>query len=169
MYGGNIRGIRMAITGEVESHPGTPRASTDMTAVHFPMAGASATRYYSAQKPRDGMARILVVEEMPLRKLFARVLVNDGHDVTAVGTAVQTLRALREQTFDLLIIDLNLPGTPGETFARGLHRRFPAMKHRLLSGLSATDTLWAPFDVHELQQRANIISVTLPPAARAPL
>lgn len=58
------------------------------------------------------MARILVVEEMPLRKLFARVLANDGHDVTAVGTPVQTLRVLPEQAFDLLIIDLNLPGRP---------------------------------------------------------
>jgi DNA-binding response OmpR family regulator len=116
------------------------------------------------------MARILVVEEMvPLRRLFARALASDGHDVTAVGTAVQTLRILRQKTFDLMIIDLNLPGTPGETFARGLHRRFPAMKviilrrgDRLVLGLSATDTFWAPFDVGELQKRVNI-SVTLPP------
>ena len=59
-------------------------------------------------------ARVLVVEdEEILRDLLKSVLKEEGYDVDAVETGEQALKALDRELYDLVLLDLNLPGMYG--------------------------------------------------------
>jgi DNA-binding response OmpR family regulator len=58
--------------------------------------------------------RILLVEDhQDSADMLALVLRGNGHDVLAVGTAGDALRACGEASFDLLISDIGLPDFDG--------------------------------------------------------
>lgn len=63
------------------------------------------------------MARILSVDDEPLIRTFLRVtLESAGHEVTAVASGAEALDRLRAETFDLILLDLMMPGMSGEEF-----------------------------------------------------
>ena len=58
--------------------------------------------------------RVLVVDDEPgIRLSLEGVLGDDGYDVRAVGTGEACLSALREQVFDVVLLDVWLPGIDG--------------------------------------------------------
>ena len=58
--------------------------------------------------------RILLVEDEPaLADAVGYALRGDGHDVEAAPDGERALEALQQETFDLLILDLMLPGISG--------------------------------------------------------
>ena len=60
------------------------------------------------------MERVLVVEDNDsLREVLAKVLVNSGYDVGAVGCAEDALSAMRQDDFAIVLCDLKLPGKNG--------------------------------------------------------
>ena len=60
------------------------------------------------------MARILVVEDEPaLADAVEYALRGDGHGVDTVGDGEEALSAMRERPYDLLVLDLMLPGVSG--------------------------------------------------------
>ena len=60
------------------------------------------------------MARILIVEDNPDNmKLFRALLSLKGHQVTALLSGDGLLEALAEQTPDLVLMDIQLPGRDG--------------------------------------------------------
>jgi DNA-binding response OmpR family regulator len=75
--------------------------------------------------------RILVVEDDPgLRNLYRSTLVLAGFDVSETNTGYGALRLLDAQSFDLVVLDLMLPGISGETVraeiaSQALTRRIP--------------------------------------------
>ena len=57
------------------------------------------------------MAKILVVEDNPdFQELLTAFLGHAGHDVTAAETAAEALKYTAETAFDLLLLDVMLPG-----------------------------------------------------------
>lgn len=59
-------------------------------------------------------ARILVAEDVPAaRLLLAAVLERAGHQVTAAADGARALAAMHSAAFDLLILDLHMPGMDG--------------------------------------------------------
>jgi CheY-like chemotaxis protein len=57
---------------------------------------------------------VLIVDDSAVdRKVLKRALENLRFNVTAVGAAEQCLRALEGQSFDIALIDINMPGTNG--------------------------------------------------------
>lgn len=59
-------------------------------------------------------ASILVVDDEPtVRSLFKEVLGKQGHAVVAVGTSAEGLQRVKEQDFDLVFLDLKMPGMDG--------------------------------------------------------
>lgn len=59
-------------------------------------------------------ARILAVDDEPANlEILARYLESKGHATTGAGDAAQALAALRTQRFDLVLLDLILPGRTG--------------------------------------------------------
>lgn len=58
--------------------------------------------------------RVLIVEDSPsLAAMYVGVLENDGFEVVHVGTGENALQVLNQQTFDVVLLDLELPGMSG--------------------------------------------------------
>jgi len=126
-------------------------------------------------------ARILIVEDEPqLRGLMRLYLERDGHRVTDAGDGPTALAAYDADGCDLVILDLMLPGMPGETVLEALRnagdvpvlitsaKRTDAER---IAGLraGADDYLAKPFNPHELTARvAAILRRTLGAVADAP-
>ena len=73
-------------------------------------------------------ANILVVDdEEMIRVLFREVLENSGHSVTTAETGFEVLELVKQRDFDLVFIDLKMPGMVGDE----LVGRIKAIKPRL--------------------------------------
>jgi len=115
--------------------------------------------------------RILVVEdERCLALLLRRVLLEERHTVDVAGDGVQGLDLASRDTYDLVILDLMLPGRDGLEVCREL--RAAGVKAPVLmltaraavedrvAGLNAgaDDYLVKPFAMEELLARVNALS-----------
>ncbi len=70
------------------------------------------------------MARILVVEDDELIRVSLRgILTLHGHAVTVAGDAGEARATLAEETVDLILLDVWLPGENGITLCREIRRR----------------------------------------------
>jgi two-component system OmpR family response regulator len=117
-------------------------------------------------------ARVLVVEDDErIRELILLHLDLEGLVPTAVGDGHTALRLAREQPFDLLILDLMLPGLDGVTLCRAVRRESRNTDSPILMltarreesdkvlGLDsgADDYLTKPFGVRELIARVRAL------------
>ena len=69
------------------------------------------TRFYSPDSPGR---RILLVEDNPVNQLAASLLLGQwGHDVHSVGSGEEALSVLADREFDLVLMDLEMPGING--------------------------------------------------------
>lgn len=60
------------------------------------------------------MARILVIDdETPNREVISTILRREGHDVQGAWSAENALAALTGVDFDVILLDVNLPGMSG--------------------------------------------------------
>ncbi|MEA1984576.1 MAG: response regulator [Euryarchaeota archaeon] len=60
------------------------------------------------------MAHVLIVEDEPLNMELAVKLVEmEGHDVTQALTGEEALVKVKESNFDLILLDIMLPGISG--------------------------------------------------------
>ena len=58
--------------------------------------------------------RILVVDDDPqIRRAMKSTLINRGYEVSDSRTGEEALDRLRSETYDLLLLDMNMPGTGG--------------------------------------------------------
>ena len=105
------------------------------------------------------MERILVVEDDPdVREACACRLGREGYEVAAVATAEEALSLVAAREFDLLIVDLCLPGMDGAELCRTIrtgHEAFAmpimmvtSMEKRMGIHVSAADARWAPVDCY---------------------
>ena len=117
-------------------------------------------------------ARVLVVEDDDhIRELVALHLGLEGHTAVAVADGAEALALARAEPFDLLILDLMLPGLDGVTLCRAVRRdsRNTATPILMLTarreetdkvlGLDsgADDYLTKPFGVRELVARVRAL------------
>ncbi len=71
-----------------------------------------------APPPSDDAAHLLVVDDdRRIRALIARYLTGQGYRVTAAGNAQEARAKLRALSFDLIILDVMMPGESGLEFA----------------------------------------------------
>jgi len=60
------------------------------------------------------MSRILIVDDSPpARSLIRAIVTLDGHNVSEAATGEEALAALAGERFDLMILDLVMPGVDG--------------------------------------------------------
>ena len=118
------------------------------------------------------MSRVLVVEdEAHIRELIQLHLGLEGLEIDAVGDGQEALVRVNSQPFDLIILDLMLPGVDGISIARAIRREGPNSDVPILMltarseesdkvlGLEsgADDYLSKPFGVRELVARARAL------------
>jgi len=126
--------------------------------------------------------RVLLVEdERHIRDLVQLHLGLEGCDTTAVGNGEEALALLRQQAFDLVVLDLMLPGLDGLTVLKVLRREplnadvpvllLTARREETdkVLGLEtgADDYLTKPFGVRELIARVRAL-MRRPRSSRAP-
>ncbi len=114
-------------------------------------------------------AHILVVDDdARLRDLLQRYLVNNGYLVTVAGDAEEAKARLKALAFDLIVLDVMLPGQNGVDFTGELRRDsdLPILlltargePEDRISGLEAgaDDYLVKPFEPRELLLRVGTI------------
>ncbi len=112
--------------------------------------------------------RILLVEDdRTLRTALRDALTGEGHEVATAADGHEARAALREHRFDLLVLDVMLPGPSGLELLRELRRRDAATPVLLLTArgdegdkvlgleLGADDYVTKPFSLRELLARVK--------------
>lgn len=84
--------------------------------------------------PGEGRQVLLVEDETRLREMLTRAIYEMGFSPTAVGQAEAALRLMDARPFDILMVDLNLPGMGGLDFLEQVHARWPATQAIILTG-----------------------------------
>ncbi len=111
------------------------------------------------------MARILIVEdEKPISELLRRNLTLTGHECSEAACGEHALRLLEECQFDLIVLDLMLPGMSGLDVLRKTHvpviiltARGGLMNRVEGLNLGADDYIVKPFETIELLARVNAV------------
>lgn len=77
--------------------------------------------------------RILVVDDEPcLRRTLERALRTLGHEPVTVGDPRHAYELLESGDFDLVLLDINLPGMSGDALFLAIVRRSPELAGRVL-------------------------------------
>jgi two-component system OmpR family response regulator len=111
---------------------------------------------------------LIVDDDREIRRLVGRFLTENGLRATAVGDAVEADAALAGGAFDLVVLDLMLPGEDGLSFARRLRQRdkLPILMltargedtDRIVGlEIGADDYLAKPFNPRELLARIRAV------------
>lgn len=127
------------------------------------------TDHTAATAPDDDAPHLLVVDDdTRIRSLLARFLTENGFRITMAGTAEEARRKLESLEFDLIILDVMMPGETGVELTKSL-REEKDVPILMLTALSETDSriegleagaddyLPKPFDPRELILRVNNI------------
>lgn len=115
--------------------------------------------------------RVLIIDdEAPLRQTFTRMMRQIGCEVSAAGDGVEGLQILAGATYDLVYLDIHLPGgLDGLQVLKEMMRLYPTMPVVLLTAhaslqsaiealrLGATDYLVKPIDPDTLLARTRVI------------
>jgi DNA-binding NtrC family response regulator len=114
-----------------------------------------------------GTGRVLLVDdERALRRILQRGLARVGFEVIEAGNGRTALELLRQQHFDVVISDVQMPVMNGLELLEAVSMEHAAVPVVLMSGslhvsgkdsalrLGAFDFLRKPFDIAELQQSA---------------
>ena len=131
----------------------------------------------------DQKARILVIDDdLRLRDLLKRYLSEQGYTVQTVPDAASMKRLMTRENFDLLVLDLMLPGEDGLSLCRQLRAEKNDIPIIMLTArgedvdriigleMGADDYLAKPFNPRELLARIHAVlrrrpAATTPPAA----
>jgi two-component system phosphate regulon response regulator OmpR len=128
----------------------------------------------------DAQPHLLVVDDdQRLRDLLRRYLTGEGFRVTAAADAEEAEAKCEAMVFDLLVLDIMLPGASGLELTQRLREQGGTPILLLsakgepddrIAGLSAgaDDYLMKPFEPRELVLRINAILRRARPAAAAP-
>ncbi|KQY99786.1 two-component system response regulator [Pseudolabrys sp. Root1462] len=129
------------------------------------------------QLPDDAPHLLVVDDDRRIRDLLSRFLAGEGFRVTTADNAADARAKLAGLSFDLIILDVMMPGETGFEFARSLRGKsnVPILMltardaaEARIEGLSlgADDYLPKPFEPRELSLRiANILKRTQPQVA----
>jgi CheY-like chemotaxis protein len=85
--------------------------------------------------------RVLIVDDHELdRRLSALDLEGDGYIVSEAGTIEDALKRLERQTFDVIVLDIQMPGGDGLTFLRNM-RLVTKLENTPVIMLTASDDM----------------------------
>ncbi|MGB6327242.1 MAG: response regulator, partial [Methylocella sp.] len=71
--------------------------------------------------PADDAAHLLIVDDdRRIRALLSRVLSEEGYRVTTAADAAEAMARLKSLSFDLIVLDVMMPGEDGFSFAARL-------------------------------------------------
>jgi two-component system phosphate regulon response regulator OmpR len=127
--------------------------------------------------PRAAASHILVIDDdKRIRTLLSRFLTNEGYRVSAAANAAEATLRMRDLAFDLIVLDVMMPGESGTQFVARLRKREEPLRSAPILMLTARneikdrvegleagvdDYLAKPFEPRELALRiASILRRT---------
>jgi DNA-binding response OmpR family regulator len=126
----------------------------------------------------ESLMRILTIEDEPrMSALLHKGLSEHGHDVTVALDGAEGLKLTLDREFDVVLLDLGLPGLSGYDVAQVLQeRKYPASilmltaynkEDEIVRGLNlgADDYLTKPFSFPELLARLRAVTRPAPQSA----
>ncbi len=85
-------------------------------------------------------AKILAIDDEEIvRESWRRVLVSDGHTVSVACTADEAMRMLAGEHFDVVLLDLKLPGFGGMHLLRAIRRLAPKTEIVVITGFPSLE------------------------------
>jgi DNA-binding response OmpR family regulator len=88
--------------------------------------------------PRNSI--LIVDDEDHLRLSLSLILKKENYRVETAANAEEALECLKRHGYDLMFLDLNLPGRGGIDLLVEIHRRFPHMPVLILTAHAALET-----------------------------
>jgi len=111
------------------------------------------------------VASMLVVDdERDIVRILGEFLGSHGHEVTAAHSGTQALSLARQHRFDLVFLDIVMPGMDGNETLRRLRTEDPSQVVVMITGLAdenaviesmtlgAFDSIRKPFDFKNLER-----------------
>jgi DNA-binding response OmpR family regulator len=122
----------------------------------------------TVETPPSSSERILVIEDdRAVQKALKRLFEAEGFTVDVAGNGAVGLEMFRAATPSVLVLDLSLPGTPGQDVCREISQAAPSLPIIILSArtevmdkvllleLGAHDYVTKPFSPRELLARVR--------------
>jgi DNA-binding NarL/FixJ family response regulator len=92
------------------------------------------------------MRCLIIDDDESPRRLMELIVTRSGHRALAVGAFREAIEALRRETFDVAIVDMEMPDASGET-AIGILRAYdPGLKVLVVSGYGDRRRVLAALD-----------------------
>ncbi len=89
----------------------------------------------------DAKASILVVDdEEVVRRSYARILGEMDCDAQAAADGAQALQAMERRPFDVVLLDLRMPGVQGLDVLKAIKQRWPASEVVIITGYPTVES-----------------------------
>lgn len=112
--------------------------------------------------------KILVVDDdEPLRLLCTQALRTLFSEVDCAGSAEEAMKNIEEKDYDVVVLDIMLPGIPGNIFINEIKKKYPLTEVIMITGVpsiamstqtlknGAFDFIAKPFKVKQLKDVVN--------------
>ncbi len=168
----------------VESQPG--KGATFIVELPIVLQKKRTTKRLSAaRRPRRATrAKILVVDDEPtVRQLLSQILTGEGHVVEATDDGEDALNRIKHNGYDLILVDMRLPGMSGSELYEHIQAAAGSLVHRvvLVTGdVMSADTeafiartkvpcITKPFNVKRLKAEINrlLSAIYIEPTAKS--
>ena len=93
-----------------------------------------------AEQARESVRILVVDDEQPMRDVVAAGLTRAGYECATAESADQAAELLDQASFDLVLLDVNMPGKSGIEFLSDLRGSHPDLPVIMFTGEADADT-----------------------------
>jgi protein-histidine pros-kinase len=149
-----------------------------------PPGGGPMSEELQTPRQKPSLHVLLAEDDSAIRELTELLLARQGHKVVAVDNGQDALRTLSTRSFDVVLLDDEMPGLSGAETARRIRAgEKGGSKHQFILSLSGNNTeadkrrlmdagvdacLSKPFHAEELNQALTRFALSSVPAATSP-
>lgn len=170
------KGLVMMLGGTIDVISNVGRGTTFHIAIPLDMAGNIESSSIPEVKPVEVLRlphNVIVIDDDPLqRDIISEMLERNAVSCTMCATASEIVKAMRERDYDILLTDINMPGTNGFALLEllrksniGNSRTIPVVamtardddENRPLIQCGFSGCIFKPFSMQELLEGISII------------
>ena len=86
---------------------------------------------------------LIVDDEEGVRDLFSELLTKEGHKTSACSTGEETLELLKKENFDVVLLDIKLPGMSGLEVLKNIRDTYKKLTVIMITGFGYDEDLIA--------------------------